>query len=111
MILRRANGSIRFEFDDAVDEGLSFGIPILEVRCQSYVLGSARSSTRQSNEVNIAASAAGGIYWLLRAAQDVMATLQRQGLAISWADLVQLAGAVAVQEAGGPFINIVLGRT
>ena len=40
-----------------------------------------------------------------------MATLQRQGVAISWADLVQLAGAVAVQEAGGPFINIVLGRT
>ena len=29
--MRRANGSIRFEFNDAVDEGLSFGIPILEV--------------------------------------------------------------------------------
>ena len=31
MAMRRANGSIRFEFNDAVDEGLSFGIPILEV--------------------------------------------------------------------------------
>ena len=29
---RRANGSIRFEFNDTVDEGLSFGIQILEER-------------------------------------------------------------------------------
>ena len=48
---------------------------------------------------------------VLRSVQSVMATLQRQGVAVSWADLVQLAGAVAVQEAGGPFINVVLGRT
>ena len=32
-MLCRANGSIRFEFNDAVDEGLSFGIPILQVCC------------------------------------------------------------------------------
>ena len=43
-------------------------------------------------------------------AQSVMATLQSQSVTISWADLVQLAGAAAVQEAGGPFINVVLGR-
>ena len=51
------------------------------------------------------------LHYLVRAAQSVMATLQRQGVQVSWADLVQLAGAVAVQEAGGPFINIALGRT
>ena len=40
-----------------------------------------------------------------------MATLKSQGAASSWADLVQLAGAAAVQEAGGPFIDVVIGRT
>ena len=40
-----------------------------------------------------------------------MATLQKQGVDISWADLVQLAGAVAVQEAGGPLISVAVGRT
>lgn len=44
------------------------------------------------------------------ALQQVQARLIAQGVTVSWADLVQLAGAAAVESSGGPKIDIIMGR-
>jgi len=42
--------------------------------------------------------------------QQVQDQLAGEGVSVSWADLVQLAGAAAVQFSGGPAIDIAMGR-
>lgn len=52
----------------------------------------------------------GGLKYGFAVLKPVKAAIDEQGIAITWADLIQLAGAEAVAVCGGPKIDIKMGR-
>ncbi len=87
---------VRLAWSDAVSFDATYGA---WPKCRGV-----NGSIRLEWELNIHANAG------LSKAVDMLQHIKNKYNAISWADLIQLAAVTAIEQAGGPSINLVYGR-